>query len=124
MLEDLDAALHVADAGRGGARQGAVGDVVGEHVGIAFQIKDDLFDYESGNSTGKPNGTDIRDFRLTTYRDLLAIVQQDVFLFEQSGVVEGRIQGRLRPTGVLPKFVEKFEVNGIHLPHGLFGLPY
>src|SRR5262249_9652856 len=27
------------------------------------------------------NGTDIRDFRLHTYRDLLAIVQQDVFLF-------------------------------------------
>ena len=52
------------------------------------------------------------------------IVMQDVFLFEQSGLVEGRIQGRLRPTGVLPKFVEKFEVNGIHLPHGLFGLPY
>ena len=30
------------------------------------------------------NGTDIRDFRLTTYRDLLAIVQQDVFLFDGS----------------------------------------
>lgn len=28
------------------------------------------------------NGTDIRDFRLATYRDLLAIVQQDVFLFD------------------------------------------
>ncbi len=30
------------------------------------------------------NGTDIRDLRLTTYRDLLAIVQQDVFLFDGS----------------------------------------
>ena len=30
------------------------------------------------------NGTDIRDFRLTTYRDLLALVQQDVFLFDGS----------------------------------------
>ncbi len=28
------------------------------------------------------NGTDIRDFRLRTYRDLLALVQQDVFLFD------------------------------------------
>jgi ATP-binding cassette subfamily B protein len=28
------------------------------------------------------NGTDIRDFKLATYRDLLAIVQQDVFLFD------------------------------------------
>src|SRR6266536_5992253 len=30
------------------------------------------------------NGTDIRHFRLRTYRDLLAIVQQDVFLFDGS----------------------------------------
>jgi ATP-binding cassette subfamily B protein/subfamily B ATP-binding cassette protein MsbA len=30
------------------------------------------------------NGTDIRDFRLRSYRGLLAIVQQDVFLFDGS----------------------------------------
>jgi ATP-binding cassette subfamily B protein/subfamily B ATP-binding cassette protein MsbA len=30
------------------------------------------------------NGSDIRDFRLGTYRDLLALVQQDVFLFDGS----------------------------------------
>jgi ATP-binding cassette subfamily B protein/subfamily B ATP-binding cassette protein MsbA len=30
------------------------------------------------------NGSDIRDFRLSTYRDLLALVQQDVFLFDGS----------------------------------------
>jgi ATP-binding cassette, subfamily B, bacterial len=30
------------------------------------------------------NGTDIRDFRLRTYRDLLAVVQQDTFLFDGS----------------------------------------
>jgi ATP-binding cassette subfamily B protein/subfamily B ATP-binding cassette protein MsbA len=30
------------------------------------------------------NGVDIRDFRLRSYRDLLAIVQQDVFLFDGS----------------------------------------
>jgi ATP-binding cassette subfamily B protein/subfamily B ATP-binding cassette protein MsbA len=28
------------------------------------------------------NGTDIRDYTLATYRDLLAVVQQDVFLFD------------------------------------------
>jgi ATP-binding cassette subfamily B protein/subfamily B ATP-binding cassette protein MsbA len=30
------------------------------------------------------NGSDIRDFKLRTFRDLLAIVQQDVFLFDGS----------------------------------------
>jgi pilus assembly protein CpaF len=52
------------------------------------------------------------------------IVMQDVFVFEQTGVVEGKIQGRLKPTGIRPKFVEKFEVQGINLPPGLFGFSY
>lgn len=37
----------------------------GELAGIAFQIKDDLFDYEKNNQTGKPSGTDIRDRKMT-----------------------------------------------------------
>ncbi len=49
------------------------------------------------------------------------VVMQDVFLFEQTGVVDGKIQGRLKATGIRPKFVEKFEIMGIHLPRGLFG---
>jgi ATP-binding cassette, subfamily B, bacterial len=39
------------------------------------------------------NGTDIRDFRLRTYRGLLALVQQDVFLFDGS-VSENIAYGR------------------------------
>ena len=49
------------------------------------------------------------------------IVMQEVFAFEQTGVVEGQIQGRLKPTGIRPKFTEKFEVMGINLPPALFG---
>lgn len=37
----------------------------GEKVGMAFQIKDDLFDYQKANSTGKPSGIDIRDKKMT-----------------------------------------------------------
>ena len=36
----------------------------GEKVGIAFQIKDDLFDYEE-SGTGKPGGIDIKEKKLT-----------------------------------------------------------
>jgi octaprenyl-diphosphate synthase len=36
----------------------------GEKVGIAFQIKDDLFDYGSSN-IGKPTGIDIREKKMT-----------------------------------------------------------
>src|SRR3954462_1200357 len=52
------------------------------------------------------------------------IVMQDVFVFEQTGVTEGKIQGRLKPTGIRPKFVEKFEVMGIHMAPNLFGFAY
>ena len=52
------------------------------------------------------------------------IVMQDVFAFEQTGVVDGRIEGRLKPTGIRPKFTEKFEVMGIHLPPALFGYSF
>ncbi|MGV3636033.1 MAG: polyprenyl synthetase family protein [Flavobacteriales bacterium] len=37
----------------------------GEYTGIAFQIKDDLFDYGSGQDTGKPTGLDIKEKKLT-----------------------------------------------------------
>ena len=51
------------------------------------------------------------------------IVLQDVFVFEQTGLVEGKVQGRLRATGVRPRFTEKFEAHGIHLPPRMFGHP-
>ncbi len=37
----------------------------GEYVGIAFQIKDDLFDYQKNLATGKPSGIDIKEKKMT-----------------------------------------------------------
>ena len=37
----------------------------GECVGIAFQIKDDLFDFEELNNTGKPGGLDIKERKMS-----------------------------------------------------------
>ena len=51
------------------------------------------------------------------------ILTQDVFAFEQTGLVEGKIQGELRPTGVRPTFMDQFKVNGVELPPGEFGIP-
>lgn len=39
--------------------------LIGENIGIAFQIKDDLFDYESGGLFGKPTGIDIKEQKMT-----------------------------------------------------------
>lgn len=37
----------------------------GEKIGIAFQIKDDLFDYENSGLIGKPSGIDIKEQKMT-----------------------------------------------------------
>jgi octaprenyl-diphosphate synthase len=37
----------------------------GEYVGVCFQIKDDLFDYGSGEDIGKPSGIDIKEKKMT-----------------------------------------------------------
>ncbi|MFL5735554.1 MAG: CpaF family protein [Chloroflexia bacterium] len=49
------------------------------------------------------------------------IVMQDIFVFEQTGVEGGKIVGRMKPTGIRPKFIEKFETSNIYLPPNIFG---
>ena len=50
------------------------------------------------------------------------ITTADIFKFEQAGFEEGKVIGRLRPTGIRPKFMGKIEESGIHLPPSIFGV--
>ena len=50
------------------------------------------------------------------------ITMTDVFVFEQTGYENTRVVGRLRPTGLRPKFMDKIEASGIHLPPSIFGV--
>jgi pilus assembly protein CpaF len=50
------------------------------------------------------------------------ITMTDIFSFEQSGVEAGKIVGRLRPTGLRPKFMDQIEAAGINLPPSIFGV--
>ncbi len=50
------------------------------------------------------------------------ITMTDLFSFEQTGIEDGRIVGRLRATGLRPKFMDKIEAAGIHLPPSIFGI--
>jgi pilus assembly protein CpaF len=50
------------------------------------------------------------------------ITTTDIFLFEQTGIENQKIIGRLRPTGLRPRFMDKIEVAGIHLPPSIFGI--
>ena len=49
------------------------------------------------------------------------IVMSDIFAFEQQGIENGKIVGRLKPTGIRPKFYERMEAAGIVLPPNVFG---
>jgi pilus assembly protein CpaF len=51
------------------------------------------------------------------------IVLQDVFVFEQMGEEAGKINGRIKPTGIRPRFMTKLEDANIHLPPSVFGVP-
>jgi len=50
------------------------------------------------------------------------ITMTDIFVFEQSGIENGQVIGRLRPTGLRPKFMDKIEAAGINLPPSIFGI--
>jgi pilus assembly protein CpaF len=52
------------------------------------------------------------------------ITMQELFKFEIDSVTtDGKIVGGLRPTGLRPTFLQKFEKRGVALPLGLFQVP-
>lgn len=49
------------------------------------------------------------------------IILQDLFRFVQTGIDEkNKVLGAFESTGMRPKFMEKFEMNGIQMPKNLF----
>jgi pilus assembly protein CpaF len=49
------------------------------------------------------------------------ITMQDIFVYERNGVDEdGRVRGRFRSTGIRPRFADRLQAHGIHLPATLF----
>jgi octaprenyl-diphosphate synthase len=80
----------------------------GEYIGIAFQIKDDLFDFQEINSTGKPSGNDIQEKKMT-----LPLI----YAFSQSSASESRkikkaINRNPATTESISEIVEYVKANG------------
>lgn len=71
IISKKTASLIAACCAVGAASVGASVDNIqrmsdfGRNVGIAFQIKDDIFDYEKNSITGKPTGIDIKERKMT-----------------------------------------------------------
>lgn len=71
IIRQKTATLIAACCASGGASNGSDQKTIdklykmGELTGIAFQIKDDLFDYGAGSKIGKPTGIDIKEKKMT-----------------------------------------------------------
>jgi len=70
IIRKKTASLLASCFAAGAASSASNGDIekmrlIGENAGMAFQIKDDLFDFVKGNSTGKPSGIDIKEKKMT-----------------------------------------------------------
>ena len=50
------------------------------------------------------------------------ITMSEIFRFEQTGLEQGKVIGRLRPTGLRPKFMYRIQEAGIMLPPSVFGI--
>lgn len=50
------------------------------------------------------------------------ITLTDLYVFEQSGFEDGKVLGELRPSGLRPKFMDRFEAAGIRLSPSIFGV--
>jgi enamine deaminase RidA (YjgF/YER057c/UK114 family) len=51
------------------------------------------------------------------------ILLQDIFSYVQTGVVDGKVQGTLKPTGTRPTFMGRFKASGIEMPPDEYGIP-
>ncbi len=49
------------------------------------------------------------------------ITLSDIFAFQQTGFEDGKVLGRMRPTGMRPKFLEKLEAFDVRFPPNIFG---
>lgn len=113
------------------ARTRACG-IYGQNLGLAFQIVDDVLDFESEAATGKPRGGDLREGKMTPplrlYRESLGKAETEDFdqLFSTSAFSESQIEkiAEAIKTGGFADEARKLADSHLALARGaLAGLP-
>ena len=80
----------------------------GELIGIAFQIKDDIFDYNPSDSLGKPSGNDMKEGKLT----LPALYVLNAFNDESMKKLALKIRSLEATTEEITLFIDYVKRNG------------
>ena len=114
VIRKKTAALFTASAEAGAISVHASDEMVknarlfGEMIGIAFQIKDDIFDYYSSDEIGKPTGNDMREGQLT----LPALYVLNMFDDEEMRKLALRIRALDASDEDIARFIEYTKVKG------------
>ncbi|MBN2746375.1 MAG: polyprenyl synthetase family protein [Bacteroidales bacterium] len=80
---------------------------LGENIGIAFQIKDDLLDY-AGSNTGKTTGNDLKEKKMTL--PLIYMLSQTDFLERRKIIMN--IKYRSQNAAVRRSIIDKVKLSG------------
>jgi octaprenyl-diphosphate synthase len=82
--------------------------LMGEHTGIAFQIKDDLLDYQDNKKTGKPSGGDIKERKLTL--PLIYLLKRSTWLEKRS--IINTVKNHGNDAEKVAKLIEQVDKSG------------
>ena len=113
VIRKKTAALFIASAEAGAWSVGAseafikTAALFGEMLGIAFQIKDDIFDYFS-DDIGKPTGNDMREGKLT----LPSLYVLNKYKDEQMCKLASKIRGLDATNDEIALFIDYVKRNG------------
>lgn len=114
VIRKKTAALFTASAEAGAISVHASDEMVrnarlfGEMIGIAFQIKDDIFDYYSSDEIGKPTGNDMHEGKLT----LPALYVLNTFDDKEMHKLALRIKSLDASDEEIARFIEYTKVKG------------
>ncbi len=114
VIRKKTAALFAACAASGAVSAGCPDEMAdfsyrfGEMIGIAFQIKDDIFDYFSSDELGKPTGNDMREGKLT----LPALYVLNTFADEEMRTLALSIRSLDATPEEIAHFIDYVKVNG------------
>jgi octaprenyl-diphosphate synthase len=85
---------------------------IGRNIGMAFQIRDDILDFDKNNKTGKPYGNDLREHKLT-----LPLIYA---LKNSTGDEQKTIIEKLKNSSENPQFIDDI----IEFAHSRDGIVY
>ena len=117
IIKSKTAALLSACTACGARSVSGDGDVIqmmkdfGENIGIAFQIRDDLLDYEATGLTGKAAGNDIKERKITL--PLIHALEETTYLKKRHiiGIVKNRKKSKAEISEVISFVSENGGMN-------------